>query len=108
MAQASAASKAGAGGSFLQTTVGATRCKLSVSVEARAQPQLWVQLGDVQRHFFDTIGDAADGCEAPCGAVDSQDTRQSELDKTTAEEEGAIKSLDASVAAEEKQSTLWP
>ena len=37
-----------------------------------------------------------------------QDTRQSELDKTTAEEEGAIKSLDALVAAEEKQSTLWP
>ena len=30
-----------------------------------------VQLGDVQRHFFDTAGDAADGCEAPCGAVDN-------------------------------------
>ena len=30
-----------------------------------------VQLGDVQRHFFDTAGDAADGCEAPCGVVDN-------------------------------------
>ena len=35
-----------------------------------------------------------------------QDTMQSELDKATAEEEGAIKSLDALVAAKEKQSTL--
>ena len=34
-----------------------------------------------------------------------QDTRQSEPDKATAEKEGAIKSLDALVAAEEKQST---
>ena len=43
MAKAIAAVAAGAGGSFLQTTAGATRCKLSVSVEARAQPQLWMR-----------------------------------------------------------------
>ena len=35
-----------------------------------------------------------------------QDTMQFELDKATAEEEGAIKSLDALVAAKEKQPTL--
>ena len=100
MAKAIAAIEAGAGGSFLQTTAGATMRKLSVTVE----------MSDVDRDVLSSFLSTDDKTEyAPqSGQITGilkqmQDTMQTELDRATAEEEGAIKSFDALVAAKEKQ-----
>merc|ERR1719444_702120 len=101
MDKAIAAIEKGAGGSaFLQTASGATLRKLSVSVE----------MSDADRDVLSSFLSTDDSTEyAPqSGQITGilkqmRDTMQSELDKATAEEEGAIKSFDALVAAKEKQ-----
>merc|ERR1740138_21537 len=101
MDKAIAAIEKGAGGSaFLQTATGATLRKLSVTVE----------MSDADRDVLSSFLSTDDSTEyAPqSGQITGilkqmRDTMQSELDKATAEEEGAIKSFDALVAAKEKQ-----
>jgi len=101
MDKAIAAIEKGAGGSaFLQTASGATLRKLSVSVE----------MSDADRDVLSSFLSTDDSTEyAPqSGQITGilkqmRDTMQSELEKATAEEEGAIKSFDALVAAKEKQ-----
>jgi peptidoglycan hydrolase CwlO-like protein len=100
MDKAIAAIEKGAGGSFLQTATGATLRKLSVSVE----------MSDADRDVLSSFLSTDDTTEyAPqSGQITGilkqmRDTMQSELDKATEEEEGAIKSFDALVAAKEKQ-----
>jgi peptidoglycan hydrolase CwlO-like protein len=92
--------KGAGGGAFLQTAAGATLRKLSVSVE----------MSDADRDVLSSFLSTDDSTEyAPqSGQITGilkqmRDTMQSELDKATAEEEGAIKSFDALVAAKEKQ-----
>jgi septal ring factor EnvC (AmiA/AmiB activator) len=100
MEKAIAAIASGMGSSFLQTTTGATLRKLSVTVD----------LSDADRDVLSSFLSTDDKTEyAPqSGQIvgilkQMQDTMQSELDKATAEEEEAIKSFDALVAAKEKQ-----
>jgi len=100
MDKAIAAIEKGAGGAFLQTATGATLRKLSVTVE----------MSDADRDVLSSFLSTDDTTEyAPqSGQITGilkqmRDTMQSELDKATAEEEAAIKSFDALVAAKEKQ-----
>jgi len=100
MDKAIAAIEKGAGGAFLQTATGATLRKLSVSVE----------MSDADRDVLSSFLSTDDTTEyAPqSGQITGilkqmRDTMQSELDKATEEEEGAIKNFDALVAAKEKQ-----
>jgi septal ring factor EnvC (AmiA/AmiB activator) len=100
MDKAIAAIEKGAGGSFLQTATGATIRKLSITVE----------MSDVDRDVLSSFLSTSDTTEyAPqSGQITGilkqmRDTMQADLDKSTAEEEGAIKGFDALVAAKEKQ-----
>ena len=100
MAVDSAAVEGDDGGSFPQTTAGAAMSKLSATV----------QMSDFDRDVLSSFLSSDDKTEyAPqSGQITGilkqrQDTMQSERDKAPAEEEGAIKSLDAVVAAKEKQ-----
>jgi len=100
MDKAIAAIEKGAGGSFLQTSEGATMRRLSVTVE----------MSDVDRDILSSFLSTDDTTEyAPqSGQITGilkqmRDTMQTELDSATAEETGAIKSFDALVAAKEKQ-----
>jgi len=100
MDKAIAAIEQGAGGAFLQTTGATVIRKLSVQAE----------MSDVDRDVLssflstDSQSDYAPQSGQITGILKQmRDTMQTDLDKSTADEQGALASFDALVAAKEKQ-----